>query len=81
MLCAALVCFVFILFPPPSSLSLDPNAVPGTAAAPETEDTIYDLALAAEQPGKHPLFEHTDIAYSFSLMLALELLLLLLHLL
>jgi hypothetical protein len=63
----------------PSSLSLDPDAVPGTDVAPEIDDTVDDLAFAAKQPGKPPL-EHPDIAYSFFLMLALELLLLLLYL-
>jgi hypothetical protein len=66
----------------PSSLSVDPDTdvVPETDATQEPDVTVDDLALAAEQPGKHPPFEHTDIAYSFSLMLALELLLLLLYL-
>jgi hypothetical protein len=65
----------------PSSLSVDPDTdiVPEADAGLEPDATVDDLALAAEQPGKPPL-EHTDIAYSFSLMLALELLLLLLYL-
>jgi hypothetical protein len=43
-----------------SSLSVDPD----TDAAPENDDTTDDLAFAAEQPGKHPPFEHAYIAYS-----------------
>jgi hypothetical protein len=39
----------------PSSLSLDPDAVPGTDAAPDPEDTVDNPALAVEQPGKPPL--------------------------
>jgi hypothetical protein len=73
---------VYLSVSSPSSLSIDPDTdvVPEADAAPEPEDTIDNLALAAEQPGKPPPFDHPDIAYSFSLMLALELLLLLLYL-
>jgi hypothetical protein len=41
----------------PSSLSIAPDTdvVPEADAAPEPEDTIDNLALAAEQPGKPPL--------------------------
>ena len=58
----------------PSSLSVDPDTdvVPKADAASEIDYTVDDPSLAAELPGKHPPFEPTDIAYSFSLMLALE---------
>jgi hypothetical protein len=57
-----------------SSLSVDPGtvAVPETDAPPEIDYAPDDQTFAAELPGKHPPFEHADIAYSFSLMLALE---------
>ena len=56
---------VYLFVSSPSSLSVDPDtdAVLGTDAAPEPDDIVDDLALAAEQPGKPPL-EHSDIAYS-----------------
>src|SRR3989337_1011729 len=48
----------------PSSLSVDPD----DDVAPEydyvPDDTTDDLALAPEQTGKHPHFEHAYIAYS-----------------
>jgi hypothetical protein len=58
----------------PSSLSVDPgtDVVPETDAAPEIDDPTDDPAFAAEQPNKNPPFEHAYIAYSFSLLLALE---------
>ena len=50
----------------PSSLSLDPNSdvVPEADAAPEYDYVPDYQTLAAELSGKHPPFEHTDIAYS-----------------
>jgi hypothetical protein len=63
------VLHAFTLYLPvssPSSLPLDPDVVvaPEADAAQEPDDSVDDLALAAEQPGKHPHFEHSDIAYS-----------------
>jgi hypothetical protein len=63
----AIVCLLFIVSYP-SSISIDPE----TNAAQEPDDTVDDLAFAVELPGKHPPFEYADIAYSFPLMLALE---------
>jgi hypothetical protein len=60
----------------PSSLSIEP----GTDAAPEIDDTVDDLAFAAEQPGKHPPLSMPISPILFSLVLALALLLLLLYL-
>ena len=54
----------------PSFFSVDPDAdvAPEADAAPEydyvPDDTTDDLALAPEQTGKHPHFEHSDIAHS-----------------
>ena len=50
----------------PSSLPIDPDVAvaPEADAAQEPDDSVADLALAAEQPGKPPL-EHFDIAYSY----------------
>jgi hypothetical protein len=72
---------VYLLFLPPSSLSVDPDTddVPETETDVETagdtvENDYYtdDPSLSVEQPGKHsPLFDHPDIAYSY-LLLALE---------
>jgi hypothetical protein len=62
----AFVCLYLLFLPPP--FLIDPEI----DAAPETDYTADDPAFATEQPGKHPPFEHADIAYSFSLMLALE---------
>src|SRR3989337_2885529 len=44
----------------PSSLSVDPDA----DAAPEIDCVPDDLAFAPEQTGKHPNFDHSNIAYS-----------------
>ena len=61
---------VYLSVSSPSSLSVDP----GTDVA--TEDCYTDdPTFAAEQPGKQNLLEHFNIAYSFPLVLALELLL------
>jgi hypothetical protein len=42
----------------PSSLSVDPdiNVAPEANAAQEPDDAVDDLAIAAEQTGKHPPF-------------------------
>ena len=70
----------------PSFLSIDPDAdvAPEADAAPEydyvPDDTVDDLALATELPGKHPFLSIPISPILFSLMLALELLLLLLYL-
>jgi hypothetical protein len=54
----------------PLFLSVDPDVdvAPEADAAPEydyvPDDTTDDLALAPEQTGKHPHFEHAYIAYS-----------------
>ena len=78
--CSVLHMFaVYLSVSSPSSLSIDPDTdvVPETDAAPEIDYAPDDQTFAAKLPGKHPHLEHADIAYSFSLMLALELLLLL----
>ena len=59
---------VNLLFLPPSSSLIAPE----TDAAQETDDTTDDPAFAAEQPGKQNPLDHSYIAYSFSLLLALE---------
>ena len=54
----------------PSFLSVDPDVdvAPEADAAPEydyvPDDTVDDQPLAPEQTGKHPHFEHSDIAPS-----------------
>jgi hypothetical protein len=53
---------VYLFVSSSSSLSIDPDVdvAPETDAAPEydyvPDDTVDDLVLAAEQPGKHPPF-------------------------
>jgi hypothetical protein len=42
---------VYLSVSSPSSLSIDPE----TDAAQEPDDTVDDLAFAAEQPGKPPI--------------------------
>ena len=74
MICSVLHMFdVYLSISSPSSLSVDPDTdvVPETDAAPKIDYASTDQTFAAELPGKHPPFEHADIAYSFSLMLAL----------
>jgi hypothetical protein len=65
-----------------SSLSVDPstNVVPETDEAPEFDYTVDDPSLAAELPGKQPPLSMPISPILFSLVLALELLLLLLYL-
>jgi hypothetical protein len=60
---------LYLLFPPPSSLSIDAD----TAGDPAEYDYYADdPSVSVEQPGKHsPLFDHPDIAYIY-LLLALE---------
>jgi hypothetical protein len=70
---------LYLLFLPPSSLSVDPDAdvVPETDAETAGDTAEYDYcvddpSLSVEQPGKHSsLFDHPDIAY-FYILLALE---------
>ena len=59
----------------PSSYPVDPKA----DAALETDYTVDDPSFVAELPGKQPPLTHAYITYSFSLLLALELLLLLIY--
>ena len=61
---------VFICFFPPSSLSVesDTDAAPETDAVPVIGPPSDDLAFATEQPGKQPPFDHSDIAYVYSLL-------------
>ena len=56
---------VYLFVSSPSSPSVDPGTDVDleTDAAPKTDDTTDDPAFAAEQ-GKHPPFEHSNIAYS-----------------
>jgi hypothetical protein len=58
----------------PSSLSVDPDVdvAPEADAAQEPDDTVDDLALAAELPGKQPLLSIPISPTLLSLMLALE---------
>jgi hypothetical protein len=66
---------VYLLVSSPSSLSVDhdTNIVPEADTSPESDYTVDDPSLAAKLPSKHPPpLEHANIAYSFSLMLALE---------
>jgi hypothetical protein len=62
---------VYLSVSSPSSLSVDP----GTDVAPEDYCYTDDPSFAAEQLGKQNPLDHFNIAYSFPLVLALELLL------
>ena len=75
-------CCVFTCFLPLSSLSVDPDTdvAPEIDAAQEPDDAVDDLALAVEQTGKHPHFEHSDIAYSLLSIACIRIALLLLYL-
>ena len=57
---------VYLSVSSPFSLSVEPDTdvAPETDAAPVIGFTPDDQTLAAELPGKHPPFEHSDIAYS-----------------
>jgi hypothetical protein len=81
MLCVALFA-EYLSVSSPSSLLVDlgTDVVLETNAAPEIDDTTNDPAFAAEQPGKHPPLSIPISPILFSLVLALELLLLLLYL-
>ena len=81
--CSVLHMFVVYLFvSSPCSLLVDPDTdiVLETDAAQEPDDTVDDLAFAAEQPGKHPPLSMPISPILLSLVLALELLPLLLYL-
>src|SRR3989337_189093 len=56
--------YLFVSFPSYLRVDPDTDVGPETDAAQEPDDTVDDLAFAAEQPGKHPPFEHAYIAYS-----------------
>ena len=80
---------LFALYLPvssPSSLSVDPDADVASEAdaAPEydyvPDDSVDNQPLAPELAGKHPILSIPISPILFSLMLALELLLLLLYL-
>ena len=64
---------MYLLFLPPLSLPIDPETADDTA---EYDYVVDDQTPSAELPGKQNPLDHPDIAYSFSLLLALELLLL-----
>jgi hypothetical protein len=66
---------VYLLFLPPPSLPIDSETADYTA---EYDNVVDDQTPSAELPGKQNPLDHPDIAYSFPLLLALELLLLLL---
>ena len=67
---------MYLLFLPPPSLPIDPETADDTA---EYDYVVDDQTPSAELPGKQNPVNHPDIAYSSSLLLALELLLLLLR--
>ena len=59
---------LYLLFLPPYFSLVDSK----TDAAQETDYIPDDPSFSAEQPGKQTPLTHAYIAYSFSLMLALE---------
>ena len=67
---------MYLLFLPPPSLPIDPETADDTA---KYDYDVNDQTPSAELPGKQNPLDHPDIAHSFSLMHALELLLLLLR--
>ena len=73
---------MYLLVSSPSSLSVEADAdlVPEVDAAQEPDDAADDPALAVEQTGKHPHFEHSDIAYSLLSIACIRIALLLLYL-
>ena len=60
---------VYLLFPPPFSLPIDPD----TDAASVIDYVIDDPSFSAELPGKQNPLDHQISPIPFSLMLALEL--------
>jgi hypothetical protein len=64
---ATSVCFIFTVSSPSSS-PVDPE----TDAAPEYDYAPDDQPLSAELPGKQNPLDHSYIAHSFSLVLALD---------
>ena len=68
MLCVTLFAF-YLLFLPPPSLSIDAETTDDTAVY---DYVVDEPSLSAKQPGKPTPLTHAYIAYSFSLMLALE---------
>jgi hypothetical protein len=70
-ICVAFVCPLFICFSPLLFLSVNPE----TAVDPEYDYVDDDPSFSAELPGKQNPLDHSYIAHSFSLMLALDLLL------
>ena len=67
---------VYLFFLPPPSPPIDLETADDTA---EYDYVVDDQTPSAELPGKQNPLDHPDIAYSFSLLLALEFLLLLLR--
>jgi hypothetical protein len=67
---------VYLLFPPPPSLSIAPETADDTAVY---DYDVDDPTPSAELPGKQNPLDHPDIAHSFPPMLALVVLLLLLR--
>ena len=67
-ICVALFA-VYLLFLPPPSLSLDPETADDAA---EYDYAVDDQTPSAELPGKQNPLDHSDITYSFFLMLALD---------
>ena len=65
-ICVAFVCIIFIVSSHPSLL-IDSEAADDTA---EYDYIVDDPTPSAELPGKQPFYP-PDIAYSFSLILAL----------
>ena len=68
MLCVVLIALLFMVFPLCYFFPVDPETVVGTPVI----DYIDDEPFLPEQPGKPPPPRSSDIAYSFSLLLALE---------
>ena len=60
---------LYLLFLPPPSLSIDTKTADDTAGY---NYFVDDQTPSVELPGKHPPFDHPDIAYSFPLLLTLE---------
>ena len=67
MLCIAFVCLLFLVSSPASPI--DPKTVVDLVIE---YFTVEGLSLSAELPGKQKPLDHSYIAHSFSLMLALD---------